>query len=433
MEQGSQRVAAFAALGSRGDVQPLAAVVQRLRAGPGWKCILVTHHEHGSWLRFGLPASAVEFVSFGHMSGDCPEHHAEVCRVLLRGLSRMIVSTPKKLLGGAVVVHNLFALEAWHLARALAIGSVAITPFVPGSPPHAISSELEEAFQGEPPSAVRHWMWPLLIDRWEPLRWKLSLPPSESLFDLEVPPLFYSFSAHLSPLPHHLPGETVGFLQAAWRRNLGECELSKAISTASSSLPRREKVFLILTSADVMEDEELASIVRSFEALALARSDIDPVIVGKAACLFATVSAIAIKDVALDVALAHCSTAVHCGGAGTLCACLVAACPQVIIPSHFDQQSNADLLEWKGLAEHVVLRPACEGFAAEVRAKMERALASTVSAVWSHTVARESDYGLNTVAAAMRDEADKCDAASLHGAVLRVRECLENGEDVTGG
>eukprot|EP00899_Mesostigma_viride_P000736 jgi/Mesvir1/10663/Mv13752-RA.1 len=289
---------AFVALGTRGDVQPLAVVASNLRQalltqeGP-WDVLItfVTHEAHQTWLEPWLRSHAIRWSGLSSLPagrwhargrddvagarcqgavGHAPQGgtHASIQeinqgalehpqaggrggqvlendhRMLSRadhgvdgqgerrvGVENMVAfekpGTSKKLnlasgkapasewedreeilqaclrafgarggsdacVGGAcLVVFNLFALEAWHLAEYLRIPCVALSPCLV---PYSAPSRLESSFRREHPALyarlkrardgkevcwadIEHWMWPLFGERWGPWRQRrLGLP-----------------------------------------------------------------------------------------------------------------------------------------------------------------------------------------------------------------------------------------------------------------
>jgi hypothetical protein len=151
-----------------------------------------------------------------------------------------------------VIVHNLFALEALHIAEALGVESVAVSPcLVPYAAPTSFEARFIEAFprlyrrlqhegkRGTPstvlsfviasartkPQAsldvcsttgdgvtwaeVEHWLWPLFTQRWGSWRQnRLHLPPVPFLNAIELPHaplLLYCLSPQLVHAPPYWP------------------------------------------------------------------------------------------------------------------------------------------------------------------------------------------------------------------------------------
>ncbi|KAL4436583.1 hypothetical protein ABPG75_003722 [Micractinium tetrahymenae] len=141
--------------------------------------------------------------------------------------------------GRALLIFNLFALEAFHLAEALRIPCLAASPcLVPYAPPAGFERrfrlahpQLYERLQAADKrrqldtvdagsasggtvgwSDVRHWLWPLFTERWGPWRYhRLGLPevpfsdrpPGEDL--PAPPPLLYGISEAVVPRPGFWP------------------------------------------------------------------------------------------------------------------------------------------------------------------------------------------------------------------------------------
>ncbi len=86
-------------------------------------------------------------------------------------------------ISNALVIFNLFALEAFHISEALQVPCVAAAPYaIPYTMPAsfrrrfaAIHPTLYKALQGAGGasvcwSEVQHWMWPLFTERWQAWR-----------------------------------------------------------------------------------------------------------------------------------------------------------------------------------------------------------------------------------------------------------------------
>ncbi|BDA42418.1 probable sterol 3-beta-glucosyltransferase at C-terminar half [Coccomyxa sp. Obi] len=102
-----------------------------------------------------------------------------------------------------LIVHNLFALEGFHIAEALGVPSVVVSSCLPYPPPASFQTRFKAAYpclwnalqhQGEGVrwAEIEHWMWPLFTERWGAWRQeRLCLPavPYQTASSLPAAPL----------------------------------------------------------------------------------------------------------------------------------------------------------------------------------------------------------------------------------------------------
>ncbi|KAK9848835.1 hypothetical protein WJX84_007193 [Apatococcus fuscideae] len=173
--------------GTRGDVSPAVLLAKRLAAAAGNIFVsILTHASHR----------------------EC----FESCQCWLRN------QTPSR----SLIIHNLFALEAFHIAEALGVRSIAMSPtLMPQHPPASFQrrferrlpllyAELQQYHSGRVTWAdVEHWMWPLFSDRWLGFRISLGLPPNPQLRMgsqlMPAPVLLYGIPEQIVPKPRSWP------------------------------------------------------------------------------------------------------------------------------------------------------------------------------------------------------------------------------------
>lgn len=236
------------ALGTRGDVQPMAALASTVAAlFPGSAVALVTHGAFADALREALRAEHVQLrlleslptARWGALDEVAPPALAE---------ERLRAECAHACADASGLIFSLFALEGCVLAEALRIPSLAVSPYViPYGPPNTFEERLSRAHprlhaalrgaEAEWPSTaetsvaassrplswheVEHWMWPLFDEaRWSHWRRSLGLgalpgltPEGAVALPLCVH-LAYLFPQQLVPRPAHWPPtvHAVGYL-----------------------------------------------------------------------------------------------------------------------------------------------------------------------------------------------------------------------------
>eukprot|EP00884_Botryococcus_braunii_P016309 jgi/Botrbrau1/3361/Bobra.0337s0002.1 len=150
-----------------------------------------------------------ESISLG-LSGDSSLHWGQCLKAAKEGLGlvegkepstadKFGPEEPRRL-----VIHNLFALEAFHIAEFLGVPSLAASPcLVPYGAPASFKSRFSASYPDLYAALctalagtitwadVEHWMWPLFTERWAPLRSALRLPllPLSQVLTQETEPL----------------------------------------------------------------------------------------------------------------------------------------------------------------------------------------------------------------------------------------------------
>ena len=178
----------FVAFGTRGDVQPLLLLARQLQRQSGAAVTFVTHDSMRS--TFGWEGSGLAFVGTPTHAHRAPTGGAEVAGEYEPVVRCVEAARP------SLLVINLFALGAWHVAEAFDLRCVVASPcLIPYAPPANLAdefrSELPQLYADlqRPPSSassvswldVTHWMWPLWNDakwgEWRESRLGLASPP----------------------------------------------------------------------------------------------------------------------------------------------------------------------------------------------------------------------------------------------------------------
>ena len=158
------------ALGTRGDVQPICCIAEKLRRC-SVKCQVVTHAEHEIWLS-RPPFDKISICCFSpapaHVADDTTSEH----------IQNALHSLPQR---PSFIAFNLFALETFHICQAMGCRCLALSPYIPPYPCPAnfesyfvstygpeLHSQLVKAQEGESLSwsEIVSWTWPLLSERW---------------------------------------------------------------------------------------------------------------------------------------------------------------------------------------------------------------------------------------------------------------------------
>ncbi|KAK9826609.1 hypothetical protein WJX74_005493 [Apatococcus lobatus] len=215
--------------GTRGDVSPAVLLAKRLAAAAGNIFVsILTHASHRDWITRELEATAVLYLPWSSQQHAAAALQArgssitsepevwqecfESCQCWLRN------QTPSR----SLIIHNLFALEAFHIAEALGVRSIAMSPtLMPQHPPASFQrrferrlpllyAELQQYHSGRVTWAdVEHWMWPLFSDRWLGFRISLGLPPNPQLRMgsqlMPAPVLLYGIPEQIVPKPRSWP------------------------------------------------------------------------------------------------------------------------------------------------------------------------------------------------------------------------------------
>ena len=220
----------FVAFGTRGDVQPLLLLARQLQRQSGAAVTFVTHDSMRS--TFGWEGSGPAFVGTPTHAHRAPTGGAEVAGEYEPVVRCVEAARP------SLLVINLFALGAWHVAEAFDLRCVVASPcLIPYAPPANLAdefrSELPQLYADlqRPPSSasrvswldVTHWMWPLWNDakwgEWRESRLGLASPPLATRVGRLPPatPVLYGLPSLLVPRTPDWPAAVhlTGFWTAA--------------------------------------------------------------------------------------------------------------------------------------------------------------------------------------------------------------------------
>ena len=166
------------ALGTRGDVQPLALLASALARELSWEVSLLTHAAHAEWLieplrRYGVHLALIDTqpcaVWRGERDGAWRDREP-----LLRTACAAFVTSCSAAGLPALLVYSLFSLEGAALAERLRVPSHCVSAYpLPRScaPPRAALRLLAAAHPQLAASrscwtAVEEWQWALCGDSW---------------------------------------------------------------------------------------------------------------------------------------------------------------------------------------------------------------------------------------------------------------------------
>ncbi|GAQ87097.1 UDP-Glycosyltransferase superfamily protein [Klebsormidium nitens] len=325
----------------------------------------------------------------------------------------------RKINDTAMLVFNLFALEAYHIAERLGIPCSAASPYlIPYAPPAGFERtfrrrwpKLHTALQDSLApqvgwAEVEHWMWPLFDDaRWGDFRERTLQLPRRLWTNVrlpQAPPLLYGFSEAVVPCPGYWPRtvRACGFwpppqswddyLQEQTPKSLHEfLAASRDVARplvyigfgavgSMGLLPPAEPLILSLLSA--LEAADFSGILvtsgsASLETELWARRDRGQGSVGADTAQNGSQEAGDTDDLKAGVLLPggrllclrgpvshrwllpQCAVALHHAGSGTTAAAIRAGIPQVTCPFLFDQFYWAGLLASLGCSPPPLTSP----------------------------------------------------------------------------
>lgn len=241
----------FLALGTRGDVQPMASLARAAAVlfGTRVAVVLVTHGAFAVALREPLARARVELRLLQSLPaarwGECVESAAPA-----DAEARLRAECERACSGARALVFSLFALEGHALAEALRVPRLAVSPYlIPYGAPEAFEArlasahpQLHAALRAAPATPasgerlcwaeVEHWAWPLFDDaRWGDWRASLGLGRLPGLATdgrVALPAachLAYLFPASLAPA------------RAAWPRTVHAVGYAPDLPDAAPALP----------------------------------------------------------------------------------------------------------------------------------------------------------------------------------------------------
>lgn len=422
------RLAVFVALGSRGDVQPLAIIAHHLVQSTGTRVAFVTHRELCAVVAHLAPGVELRPLDSPCFLGDKHDLSRPLCVVDTEGRRRKEWVAVTKLARDAdVLVANLFALPSTvHLSEKLGVPQVVCTPCLV---PYACPDDFEEQFRGEMPELsamldrgeicitwddVRTWLWPLWTYRHGLFREHFLQLPTCPFVDktgqaadtwgqrrhgaptlvVGIDPRFVaaggrdaadsSGGAHSATVAAPAPDA-----QAARRTNKASPQRwalpirSRVVGFWSQPPPpalpdnvpfdfATPPVFVtfgqMVTLLPEVDSAELLAAIRDAVAACGRIAAVQwPHWIDNAGTMIRLPA-----DVPHNAVLPLCCAAIHHGGIGTAAACARAGVPQVIHPLAFDQPYNSTVIQRLGIG---VAAPTL----ADIRPALERALADPVA------------------------------------------------------
>ena len=392
-----QRHIAFLAIGTRGDVQPLAILAATL-ARRGSRVTFVTNASVRRFVQPQLNASGVRRIEFLTMPSMTPmgaeptvseEDHREECvRALETAFGKTLTESE------SLVVINLFALEGFHIAEALGIPCAIVSPcIVPYTAPSSVIERLKRGMPGLCDAEVEHWAWPLFdTKRWG--RWRrerLHLDEVPFLTRQRKTPFIYAISSTVYPAPgywpesvrmtgfffppadweHHTPfskevkdfssGNVVAItLSTPWDMGLlgGISEAVQLIKTCRSSLASSGlRGFFVISAANSVLGKawrKLFPVTTSKRKLQELTIDDDSTMDNGMHRIVNLGGDEIIQAVAgslpFEKLFSRSCGVWHHGGSGSVAEATRAGKPQIILPTHFDQRNWAERLSWLSVA-----------------------------------------------------------------------------------
>ncbi len=268
---GSPTTIIFLAFGTRGDVQPLALLAAALATVHHHRIRFISHAQHEPILQelWAKSTTAIDFFvpspspphAANVVANDSidstlrPRAHLQVCIKTVKQVLKLSSTSSPLLPGQVLLIANLFALEAVHLAEVFNLPLVMAHPFpAPTSLPFNFKTQFRRADPlqykylrengrreggregGQDEATVRgdesmvswedveHWLWPAFADSWSSFRCMLlgldgegegcdELPPPW-LAGRTAIPLLYLYSESILPRPQFFPehAHVVGYV-----------------------------------------------------------------------------------------------------------------------------------------------------------------------------------------------------------------------------
>ena len=396
-ERRPPRVVAFLAVGTRGDVQPLAILAARF-AARGCSVHFVTNFQSRD-LEHRLRASGVRSVVHLSLSPVTPaneepnvseDDHRDECVRALKSAFGLSVSNGGRATSDieCLLVVNLFALEGFHIAEALGVPCEIVSPcLVPYSAPTSLLERLERAYPGLYDDEVKHWMYQLFdTNRWGSFRRrKLHLDEVPFLTGRgRRPNLIYAISPTVCPIPGYWPSSVKAFgyffppdewsdgaaldpgdadffakgnvvavcLSTPWDMGLfGETieDAVGAIQMLCTALKQSAlKGLFVLSSTESLlskglETMSVASVKQ--ERISTEECESMPLIRTADDCVAGIRGFFPHRKI-----FPMCAGVLHHGGTNTTAESIRAGKPQIIQPTIFDQNNSAERMTWLGVA-----------------------------------------------------------------------------------
>ncbi|EYU18543.1 hypothetical protein ABFS82_02G065700 [Erythranthe guttata] len=269
--------AVFMAFGTRGDVNPIAALAAAFASDQQqYQVAFVTHSAHEN-LKGQLEAKGVVYfpissppVLSSQLHSDTGSREKSFFYLQKKEITRKhrheCLLVVEKIYGegtimdGDLIIINFFAMEGWSLAELFHIRCVVAAPYVI---PYSAPSSFERQFKSELPLLYKylheaptgkigwediiHWMWPLFTDDWGTWRsvdlqlsfWPFTDPVTglPTWHDRPSSPLLlYGFSREVVDCPGYWPSAVrvcgFWFLPVEWQFSCTRCaEISSLICT----------------------------------------------------------------------------------------------------------------------------------------------------------------------------------------------------------
>ncbi|KAJ4717015.1 Sterol 3-beta-glucosyltransferase [Melia azedarach] len=272
-------IAAFMAFGTKGDVNPIAAIAAAFACDQKqYHVVLITHSVHEN-LSSHLAAKSVTFYPVSSAPVvSTPQNHDKTDpgsleltfqqkkRELTREHRKECFFSVERIFGdgptmeGDFIVINFFALEGWSIAELFRVRCIVAAPYVV---PYSAPSSFEHHFIKEHPllykylkeaptnkvcwADVIHWMWPLFTENWGLWRSEelnlSSCPFTDPVTGLptwhdriQSPKLLYGFSKEIVECPDYWPSNVrvcgFWFLPDEWQFSCKKCgEISAILSS----------------------------------------------------------------------------------------------------------------------------------------------------------------------------------------------------------
>jgi FkbM family methyltransferase len=395
----------FTCCGTRGDVQPCFCIALALlnNCRQSMSITFVTHFAHKDWTSrllasYSDASASIELVFL--QSSDV----LTVSSALATGLTQdetMIYSFMRAAAScedATLTIFNLFALEVAHMAEALGLRCVALSPY---PMPHRMPGELIPFLKEEYPQVidllqgstepgtrsthmsiqdVEHWAYPLFnVERWKRLRNSLGLgdlfgmsgcaKEGTQVISIPMIPLLYGFPGLVCD--HADWPSSVHLASGFWV----EEDIRAVVPALLWAEPQRDLVLITFGSMRKLlaarsescwtADAFAAALMRALHTQAIACA----YLVDASTCLAPSLASfpllqlenaglperfegarVLVGEVSLSSLLVRCKVLVHHGGSGTTAAALTYGTPQIILPFMFDQYAWSDICYTLGVS-----------------------------------------------------------------------------------